>query len=351
MSDILPTGLLFRFAQPEWLWLLLLIPLLALWQGRRGSVAAVKFPAVGLAKQVAAFVRSRPGRWVNAMRWLILLCLIFALARPQTGTETSSIKSSGVDIMMTVDLSNSMWAHDFEVDGQPTDRLTTVKRVMDTFIERRGSDRIGLIAFASDPYLVSPLTLNHAWLRERLRALRLGDIDGRGTAVGSSLGTAVTRLSDLEGESRLVILLTDGANNTGAIEPLAAADAAAAYGIRVYTIGVGREGMVPVPADYDRQGNPARDRRGRIQLQQTRSDIDLETLQEIAQATGGRYYHATDIRQLEQIYAEIDELEKRDVEFSIRRLYADHFWWPLGLGLGLFLLETLLAQTRYRRLP
>ena len=204
--------MIFEFAEAQWLLLLLLLPLLFWLKGKAGRSAAIRFPSTILASQVAAFVRQRPGRWRAALRWLSVLFLIFALARPRTGEELTSTESSGVDLVIAVDLSTSMWAHDFEVGGVPLDRLTVVRAVIKEFVEKRPNDRIGLIAFAAEPYLVSPLTLNHDWLQRRLDDLRIGEIED-GTAIGSAIGAAVNRLRELPAKSRSIILVTDGANN------------------------------------------------------------------------------------------------------------------------------------------
>jgi Ca-activated chloride channel family protein len=341
--------MIFRFANPELLGLLVLVPIFLLLRGKTGRAAAVKFPSIQLAKQVAAFVRSRPGRFAGWLRALVLTCLIVALARPQFGEETSDITQSGIDIVLAVDLSTSMWAHDFEMSGLPVDRLTVVRRVLEDFIERRPSDRLGLIAFSGEAFLVSPLTLKHDWLSNRLEELEIGMLPD-GTAIGSAIGTSVNRLVDQESKSKIIILLTDGENNTGVIDPLPAAEAAKAFGIKIYTIGVGRVGNVPYPRT-DRFGNFVRDRNGRPLLSLQQSQIDLESLQEIAKMTEGRYYHATDTDQLEAIYDEIDELEKTEITLTVNRLYDDMFWIPLALAAALFALEQILAQTRLRRLP
>lgn len=342
--------MIFDFAEPGWLFLLLLLPLLFWLRGRQGPSGAIRFPSTRLAAQVAAFVRQRPGRWRASLRWLALALLILALARPRTGEELSSTTSSGIDMVVALDLSTSMWAHDFEESGVPLDRLTVVRSVLEQFIGERSYDRIGLIAFAAEPYLVSPLTLNHDWLLRRLESMRLGQIED-GTAIGSAIGAAINRLRDLPAESRSIILVTDGANNRGKLEPRAAAEAARTYGIKIYAIGVGEQGMVPYPARFDAKGQPIRARDGRIFLQPRRSDIDLETLQELARITGGRYFHATDLEQLREVYAEIDRMEKTDVEMTVRRLYTEAFPFPLAVALVLLLVDILLAQTRYRRLP
>lgn len=342
--------MIFRFADPYWLGLLVLFPLLFWLLGRAGRKAAVRFPSTFLVAQVSAFVRQRPGRWRASLRWLVAAAFILALARPQTGEELSRTPASGVDIVIAVDLSTSMWAHDFIVDGVRQDRLSVVRSVVDDFIEARRSDRLGLVAFAAEPYLVSPLTLNHDWLKRRLASLQIGQIED-GTAIGSAIGTATNRLRDIPAESRIIILVTDGANNRGQLEPLPAAEAAAAFGIKIYTIGVGMEGMVPYPARFDQNGQPVRSRDGRIFLRSRRSEIDLETLQEIAHTTGARYFHATDLESLRDVYAEIDRMEKTEVELEVRHLYTEVFAWPLGIGLALLALDLLLRQTRFRRLP
>jgi Ca-activated chloride channel family protein len=342
--------MIFQFAEQLWLGLLAIIPILFFLQGRLGKQAALRFPSTILAGQLAALVRQRPGRWRNSLRWLALIFFILAMARPQTGEETIRTESSGVDLVIAIDLSTSMWAHDFELNGVPLDRLTVVRSVVEEFIAARESDRIGLIAFAAEPYLVSPLTLNHEWLQRRLQDLRIGEIED-GTAIGSALGAATNRLRDIPADSKSIILVTDGANNRGDLEPTAAAEAARAYGIKVHTIGVGEPGLVPFPARFDNTGQPARNLLGQISLRQGRSDIDLETLGEVARLTGGRYFHATDVESLRSIYQEIDAMEKRDVEIEVRRLYTDVFHIPLAIGLGLLALDILLRQTRQHRLP
>ncbi len=343
--------MIYRFESPEFLWLLLFVPLLALLKGRRGSAASIRFPATALARQISAFVRSRPGKFLVNMRLVALSLLILALARPQMGnSSTNEIEESGIDIVLAVDLSTSMWAHDFKIKGKPVDRLTVVKNVMEDFIEKRPHDRIGVVAFAGAPYLVSPLTLNHEWLLQNLERLKIGMIED-GTAIGSAIGISVNRLRAQKAKSRILILLTDGANNRGKISPAAAAEAAAAYGIKAYTIGVGKEGEVPFPIRLDGEGNPVRDRRGRIVLRPGLSDIDAESLQNIAETTGARYFRATDLETLEDIYEEIDRLEKSEIKIKYLAAFTDMFKWPALAGLGILLAELLLGQTRYRRLP
>ena len=342
--------MIFRFDSPEWLWLLLLLPLLAFLHGKAGKAAALRFSAVAIVRQVSAYVRASAGRLSVGARLLTLALLILALARPQAGEEIARIDESGIDIMITVDLSGSMWAHDFEMDGEYLDRLTVVKKVLREFVERRAGDRMGLIAFAGEAYLASPLTLDHHWILRRVEDLQLGTVID-GTAIGTALATSVRRLRDRDSPSRIIVLLTDGANNRGQIEPLQAAEAAAAHGIRVYTVGVGREGIVPFPAQFDENRQPVRRPDGSIPFARVRSDIDLPTIEKIAEMTGGAYFHATDTEQLQRIYAEIDELERDEIALEVRRLYSDIFWIPLAAALGILALEVLLFNTRFRRLP
>lgn len=339
----------FQFAAPNFLWLLLLVPLVAMLRGGKGRTAAVRFPATALARQIASFVRSRPGRFMFSLRLLVLALLILALARPQLGNRTSEIEASGIDIVLALDLSGSMWAHDFELQGKMADRLSAAKEEVEKFILDRPNDRIGLIAFANQPYMISPLTLNHGWLLQNLDRLRIGLIED-GTAIGTALAVSVNRLRRLTAKSRVIILLTDGANNSGKISPIAAAEAAAAYNIKVYTIGVGREGDVPYPL-VDQEGNVVLDRQGRKRIQYLPSDLDEETLMEIAQKTDGQFFRATDTRSLQKIYKEIDQLEKSDVKMKYRDDFNDIFMWPALAGLLLLGAEQLLTNTRYRRLP
>lgn len=342
--------MIFRFAHPELLWLLLLLPLVALLIGRLGKRGALRYSSTTLLGKLAGKVRSRAGMLMLGLRFLAVALAIVALARPQFGKEEESIETNAIDIVLVVDVSGSMWAHDFEVKGQAVDRLTAVKTVVEGFVDRRKSDRLGLVVFASDPYLVSPLTLNHTWLKENMDRLYIGIVDQNRTAIGSALGMAVNRLRTQTAKSKIVILLTDGENNAGSIGPLAAAEAASALGIKVYTIGAGREGIVPMP-QMDRNGQLLRDRNGQIYFTRTESKVDFETLQKVAETTGGKAYRATDTKLLESIYEEIDQLEKTEIKLNVTTLYRDVFHWPLSVALGFLGLELLLKHTRFRRLP
>ena len=235
-----------RFLHPFWLWLLLLLPLLALWRGRKGPVAAIEYSNTALARQVARQARSRSGRWLNTLRLASIALLVVALARPQLGRSSTVVQASGVDIMLALDVSGSMEALDFKLSGQPANRVDVVKSVVAKFIEARPNDRIGMVAFAGAPYLVSPLTLDHDWLLQNLDRVRIGIVED-GTAIGSAIAIGVNRLRDQPGKSKVLVLLTDGQNNAGKVTPQTAAEAARAMGVKVYTIGAGVRGEAPMP--------------------------------------------------------------------------------------------------------
>lgn len=342
----------FQFEDPIWFSLLALLPLIAWWNSRSGPEAAIQFSTIQVAKDVSRSRKSRPGRILLLARLLALALLITALARPQIGNINDTTEADGIDIVVTLDLSGSMQALDLSTRENIVTRLDAAKRVVDDFIGKRNYDRIGLVAFASDAYVVSPLTLNHAWLKKNLGRLELGEIDGSGTAIGTALGASVNRLRDHEARSRIVILLTDGENNAGTLSPLGAAEAAKSYGVKVYTIATGQKGRIPVP-ETDRDGRVLRSNdgtpiyRGRTQY----SDFDASELKEIAEMTGGRFFSATEDGDLERIYDEINSLEKTTVELRSYATFTELFIWPAAIGLVLFCFEQLLNNTRYRRLP
>jgi len=330
-----------RFLYPQVLWLLALLPLLLLWRGRRGPVAAVEYSNADLARQVARETRSRAGRWLVALPLAVLALLIIGLARPQLGRSNATVQASGIDLMLAVDVSGSMQSLDFKVDGQPVSRVDVVKSVVGKFIEARPDDRIGMIEFAHSPYLVCPLTLDHDWLLRNLDRVQIGSIDD-GTAIGSGIAACVNRLRDQPGKSKVVVLLTDGQNNCGSVSPVMAAEAAKALGVKVYTIGAGVRGEAPMPVT-DSDGNK------RIVMIQ--ADVDEGALQQIATETGGKFYRATDTDSLEKIYAEINQLEKTTHTLKRFESQRELFPWAVVPALGLLGMSIGLAQTRFRRLP
>jgi len=342
----------FQFQDPWYLSLLLVLPLLAWWSGRMGPEAAMRFSNTQLVKAISNSRRSRPGRLLFGLRLLALAALVTAVARPQMGRMNESTDAEGIDIVVTLDLSGSMQALDLSTRENIVTRLDAAKKVVRDFISKREYDRIGIVAFASEAYVVSPLTLNHDWLKKNLERLELGEIDGTGTAIGTALGASVNRLRDHESRSRIVVLLTDGENNAGTISPIGAAEAAKTYGVKVYTIATGKKGRVPVP-ETDRQGRILRDRednpiyRGRTM----QSNYNETELTEIAQMTGGRFFRATEDGDLERVYDEIDALETTTIELRSYASFTELFVWPASLGLLLILIEQLLSNTRFRRLP
>ncbi|NQY31597.1 MAG: VWA domain-containing protein [Coraliomargarita sp.] len=342
----------FQFQDPLFFVLLLLLPVLAWWSGRTGPEAAVRFSSIGLVKNLSSSRQSRPGRMLFGIRLFGLAALIVALARPQTGEMNDSTEAEGIDIVLTLDLSGSMRALDLSTSDNVVTRLDAAKKVVQDFIDQRPYDRIGLVAFAADAYVVSPLTLNHDWLKKNIQRLELGDINSSGTAIGTALGASVNRLRDHDSRSRIVVLLTDGENNSGSISPIGAAEAAKAYGVKVYTIATGRQGRVPVPATT-REGRVVRDRDGNplYRGQSEYSNYDETDLKEIAKLTGGQFFKAQQDGDLEQIYDDIDELETTAIELRSYATFTEWFIWPAIAGLILLSLEQILGNTRYRRLP
>jgi len=342
----------FQFEDPAFLLLLPLIPLVAWWTGRTGPDAAIRFSSTGLVRAISRSRRSRAGRILPALRWLALALLVFAMARPQLGRMNDSTEAEGIDIVVTLDLSGSMRALDLSTRDDVVTRLDAAKRVIEDFIDRRDYDRIGLVAFAAEAFVVSPLTLNHDWLKKNIARLELGEVQGARTAIGTALGASVNRLRGHESRSRIVILLTDGENNAGTLSPLGAAEAAKTYGVKVYTIATGKKGRVRIPVT-DRQGRVIRDDDGRPYFQGDAmvSNYDETELRKIAEMTGGRFFRATESGDLERIYEEIDRLETTKIELRSYATFDELFVWPAALGLLLLGLEQALANTRYRRLP
>ena len=341
-----------QFQSPAFLWLLALLPILAWWSGRSGPEAALRFSSTSLVEAISRSRRSRAGKILLGLRILGLAFLIVALARPQEGEMNESSEADGIDIVLTIDLSISMRALDLSTRENIVTRLDAAKSVMQDFIDKRPYDRIGLVAFAADAFVVSPLTLNHDWLKKNIQRLELGDINGSGTAIGTALGAAINRLRDQEQGSRIVVLLTDGENNSGEISPIGAAEAAKSLGVKVYTIATGQQGRVPVPSmtrngrvQLDQKGNPLY--RGESEY----SNYDEESLDKIATLTGGRFFRAQQDGDLEKIYDDINQLETTTVELRSFASLTELFSWPALIGLALLGLELVLANTRYRRLP
>jgi Ca-activated chloride channel homolog len=330
-----------RFLQPEWFWLLALLPFVMLWRGRRGPVAAIEYSDVGLAREVARNSRSRIAGWVWLLPILAGVLMIIGLARPQRAHSRTEVTANGIDIVLGLDVSGSMQALDFEIDNQRVNRIEVVKSVVSKFIEERPDDRIGLIAFAGVPYLVSPITLDHDWLQQNLERVSIGAVDD-GTAIGSAIAASVNRLRMTPAKSKVVILLTDGMNNTGKISPRSAAEAAKALGVKIYTIGVGARGKAPIPV---------RDEAGNMHMIMAKVDVDEATLQAVADETGGKFYRATDTDSLKNIYEEINRFEKTAQTVQKFERLEELYPWALIPSLAVLGLAVLLQQTRFRRLP
>jgi Ca-activated chloride channel family protein len=267
--------------------------------------------------------------------------MIIALARPQMSLTRNRTFKEGIDIVLAIDVSTSMNALDFTIGGKRFDRVYIVKKVVIDFINSRPDDRIGVVAFAANPYVASPLTLDHDWLLANLDRLKTGMVED-GTAIGSGIMAALNRLKHSKAKTKIIILLTDGRNNTGKIAPLTAAEAAQALNVKMYTIGAGSLGLVPYPVQ---------DVFGRMYLQNIQLDLDEDTLQKIATITNGKYFRATDTASLEKIYKEIDRMEKTPFKRPENTRYKEIYGLFLLWGLVFLLLEQLLSATILRKIP
>jgi Ca-activated chloride channel family protein len=301
------------FAHPLYFGLLLLIPFMIWWQrraGRRADNPALRLTTLqGIQRIKPSFrVRFRPVLFV--LRVIALVALIIALARPQSSNVTESIDSEGIDIVISLDVSGSMLAMDFKPN-----RIEAAKEVALNFIDQRPTDRIGLVIFAGESFTQCPITIDHNVLKEQVSQIKSGTLVD-GTSIGMGLATAVDRLRNSKAKSRVVILLTDGVNNTGLIDPNTALEIAKAYKVRVYTIGIGTQGQAPYPVQTPFG----------TQTQMMPVQIDEPLLRQIATQTGGKYFRATGNRSLAAIYQEIDKMEKTRVEISSYKHYAELFF-------------------------
>jgi len=329
-----------RFADP-WVLLFLIVVPLALWfdTRRKGEFVC---PSTESLTDIAPSWRLRLLTLLPYIKAAALTLAVIAAARPQVAGNMELVKGKGVDIILAVDVSTSMLAEDFTLDGQRQNRISVVKQVVKEFVNQRPLDRLGMVVFAGRPYTLAPLSWDHAWLMEQMnRNVEVGMIED-GTAIGSALGTALNRLRESQAASKVIILLTDGRNNAGKVPPLTAAEAARALDVKVYTIGAGSKGPVPYPVQ---------DIFGRTSYKNVRIDIDDELLQEVAEITGGRYYRATGTESLREVYREIDKLEKTDIETRRYVNYRDVYPYPLFPATGLFAALALLKLTVVRRLP
>ena len=304
-----------------------------LWEFRR-TPSALVFPSIK--KLQAANSKSRLHRVPFLLRVLSVVLVILALARPQSGRQESKRRSEGIDIMLVADASGSMNALDFLINGKRQNRLSVVERAMEDFVQSRVDDRIGLVVFGTYAYALSPLTLDHDLVLQLIDNMKVA-MAGEETAIGDAIAVASNRFKDVKGKSKVMVLLTDGENDAGKLDPREAAEAAKALGIKIYTVGVGSEGAVPIqtPLGY----------------QQVRLPIDEKLLKDVASMTGARYFRATDTDALFEIYHTIDSLEKTTAELDVSFNYDEFFPYLIWPALFLLVLELLLRATRLRRLP
>jgi Ca-activated chloride channel family protein len=332
---------MFRFAHPYFLLLLALIPLMVYWyirnHRRQNTAATLRYSNLGIVKTVKSSAKKRLRHGLFVFRLLAIALLIAAFARPQSGQKESEVQTEGVDIILAMDISSSMLAEDFK----PKNRLEAAKVVAGDFIKGRMNDRIGLVVFAAQSFTQCPLTLDYGIVLSFLQEVETGMIDD-GTAIGMAIGNCVNRLKDSKAKSKVVILLTDGRNNRGELDPVTAAKVAKAFNIRIYTIGAGKRGEALYPYNDPIFGK----RYQRVPVQ-----IDEELLTQVADITGGQYFRATDKTSLEQIYAEIGEMEKTKIEVKEYTRYSELFLPYILAALFLLLLEIVLSNTKFRKLP
>lgn len=329
-----------NFADPKFLFLLLLLPLLGwrYWQRHKQLGGSIRYSNLELLKNLPKPSSYFSRHLLFVLRMLALALIIIALARPQSGHTEEEVTTEGIDIVLSLDISGSMLAEDFK----PRNRVEAAKLVAEQFITGRRSDRIGMVVFSARSFTQCPLTLDYGVLINFLKKVEVGMIKEDGTAIGLGVATAVDRLRNSKAKSKVIILLTDGRNNAGEIDPLTAARVAQAFGVRIYTIGVGTRGEAMYPVQDPFFGK----RYVRMPV-----DIDEETLTQIADLTDGQYFRATDRQSLEKIFTEIDKLEKTKIEVKQFTRYRELFVGWLVAALGLIFVETVLANTKFRKIP
>lgn len=334
-----------RLANPEFLYLLLVwIPMIWLYIYReKRSRPAVRYSDISLVSKLQPSLVVKLQHAPFFLRVIGFGLLIVALSRPQKGHTEQEVTTHGVDIMLILDVSTSMRALDFK----PNNRLFVAKETIKKFIQKRKHDRIGLVIFAGRSYTKCPLTLDYNILAQFIDDIRFEEIED-GTAIGTAIATAANRLKQSPAKSRLMILLTDGANNRGEITPLIAAKAAAELDMKIYTIGVGKDGKVPYPVDLV---NPWTGKVVKKEVRMMDSDLDEQTLVDVASATNGAYYRAHNTKKLEEIYNTIDKLEKTEIKTMSYTTYSEHFFPWLFAGCIVLVLELFLKHTRFRRIP
>ncbi len=329
----------FQFQNPWLLLLGLLIPVAVYFKGRSGSGPA-KFSTLKTLKQLKRSKSIYASHSLTILRTLCLVCLVVAIARPQSGKKNSEAITEGVDIMLAMDVSGSMKALDFTMDGKRINRLEVIKNVVGDFIKARENDRMGMVVFSQEAFTQCPLTLDHGVLLTFLERVKT-EMAGDGTAIGAGIGLTAKRLKDLDAKSKVIILLTDGRNNAGRITPTVGAELAKEYKIKIYTVGTGTKGKAPFLVNTPTGPQYIYDE----------VDIDEDTMKEIAKITGGQYFRATDTESLKKIYAQIDKLEKNKIKVKEFMEFKEQFLWPLLGAVVCLFLEMLLANTRFRKIP
>ncbi|MEK7249162.1 MAG: VWA domain-containing protein [Bacteroidota bacterium] len=326
------------FANPEFLWALAIIPLLAFWYIRRHkkNTSDVRYSTLLPFAQAKPTMKERLRHLPFILRMIVIGLLIVGFARPRTTSRGENVYTEGIDIVLLFDISGSMLAEDLRPN-----RIEAARDVMMNFIEGRTNDRIGLVIFSGESFTQCPMTLDYRVLKNQLRTVKQGVIED-GTAIGMAIAQGVNRLKESKTKSKVMILLTDGVNNRGEIDPLTATQIAQTFGIRIYTIGVGTsKGEAPFPVQTPFG----------IRYQNMPVDVDEKTLTKIAEMTGGQYFRATNNRSLKQIYQDIDEMEKTRIEVRAYRSYTELFYDWVWVGLIALALEILLSNTYLRKLP
>ncbi len=342
----------FEFQSPWLLGLLALLPVYALLLGRPGQLSALRFSSAEIARAAGAAARAAAGRFLIFLRLLAVALGIVALAGPRLANPHVESETPGIDIMLVLDLSWSMMAVDMAAPGEKITRFDIASEVLGEFILKRPADRMGLVAFSGVPYLASPLTLNHEWLSENLRRMHIGTIGDLGTAIGDALAVAARRLKAVSNsKSRVIILLTDGDNNKGEIEPVPAAQLAAAMGAKIYTIGIGIEKPCYLPAFDPSTGKHKLDPNGNLIPTLLLQPANYTVLGKIAEMSHAKFYRAINRSDLHAIYDDIDRLEKTEVKLRRYQTYEPLFQWWLLAAAGVLALELILAHTRFRRAP
>lgn len=324
-----------HFASPWWFLGLLIIPLMVYWQyfAKKSKETTVTMSDLGSLQGMITW-KEKIYPWLPLLTIGAVLMFVIAMARPQLSLSEEKVKADGIDIMLVMDLSSSMLSKDFDPD-----RLEVSKMVAKEFVAKRVHDRIGLVVFAGEAFTQCPLTTDHNIVTDFLSGLEVGMLED-GTAIGMGLATAVNRLKDSQAKSKIIILLTDGVNNAGYINPNTAAEIAKQYDVKVYTIAVGTMGQALSPVN--------RRSDGQYMFAMAKVEIDTELLKQISEMTDAKYFRAIDRESLENIYAEIDRLEKTEIEVNVFKRYKDEFRRFLFIGLGLLLLSWILHKTIFR---